>query len=456
MFLKKVYFIVLSFFFISCGGDSVTDSDGSYSLYNISLATYIYSSRDRERDNKNDEVDCSQKEQNRVVYNKMKDSYLWYDYVPDIEYSEYNSSEKLLDDLKYKEYDRWSYITTTSKYTDYYEKGIYKGFGFSLYQYNNKLFIKYVYEDSSANIVGFRRGTEILEINGKTILEIEEENLWRTILGDSVVGTESRFKIINSDIENIVILEKKSINVNSIFFETIMDIDGKRVGYFVLNMFIEPTRSELDTLFEKFKREKVDELILDMRYNGGGRVDIANYLASLIHGESSDTTLFGTLEFNDKYTNLNKIINFTKEKNSLNLDRVFIISTDRTCSASELVINGLEPYMTVNLIGSKTCGKPVGMRGVDFCGKHLSPIEFKTTNADGYGDYFSGITPRCVVSDDISHPLGDRNESMLKETLFFMKNGICLDVEKRYEIEKSHIDKEKSLLKGFSLEVGAI
>ncbi|SFV50824.1 Carboxyl-terminal protease [hydrothermal vent metagenome] len=449
MFIKIVYYIALSIIFIGCGSDSLTSSDDTSSLdENDIFSTYIYSDGDK-KSSSITQSDCSQKEQNRILYSTMKNNYLWYEYVPDVDYSEYNSTESLLEDLKYREYDRWSYITTTTKYNDYYERGIYGGFGFSFEQYDDRLFVKFVYRNSPAYRVGFRRGTEILEINKKTISEIESENL----LSNGGVGTTGVFKIVNSGVEKVVTIEKEIIKTYSIFGDKIIDIDGKRVGYFVLNRFIEPTRSELKIVFEKFKKDGIDELIIDMRYNGGGRISVANYLASLI-GEDRDESLFERLEFNDKYTKLNSTINFTKEKNRLNLDRVFIISTDKTCSASEMIINGLRPYMDVHLIGSTTCGKPIGMRGKDFCGKHLSPIEFKLLNADGYGDYFDGITPTCSVSDDIFHSFGDRDESMLKETLFFIENSICSSVNKRYKMQKKST--KDSFFNGFWREIDAI
>jgi C-terminal processing protease CtpA/Prc len=438
MFLKKVYFIVLSFFFISCGGNSIVD-------FNNTL---------NEHQNKESDKDCSQEEQNRVIYNRMKDSYLWYEYVPDIDYSDYNSTESLLNDLKYKEYDKWSYITTTSKYNNFYEKGIYQGFGFSIGEYNSRVLVNYVYKDSPADIAGFKRGTEILEINNKAVNR-EDINFWRVLLKKDVANVKTLFKISNNHIEEVVSIKKEIIDISPIFTKKIIYKEDKKIGYFLFNRFIEPTRLELKTLFDKFKKEEIDELIVDMRYNGGGRVSIANYLASLISGESTDKMLFEKLEYNNKNENLNTTLNFLKERNSLDLERVFIISTEETCSASESLINGLEPYLTVNLIGSKTCGKPVGMRGVDFCGKHLSPVEFTTVNAEGKSNYFSGIAPRCRVADDIFHKLGDIEESMLKETLFFIKYNVCYSVNKRYKKEKKII-KTSPLLRGFQKEIGTM
>jgi len=440
MFFKKVYFIILSFFFVNCGDNySMVEYNSSN---NINLPTEI------------DKSDCSIEEQNRVVYEKMKNNYLWYEYMPDIDYRDYNSTESLLDDLRYRDYDRWSYITSATKYSDFYEKGVYKGFGFSIGEYNGRVFVTYVYENSPADMAGFKRGTEILEVDGKTISKMENRELWRVISRDS--SSKIQFKISNDNIEYIVVLEKKPIKISSIIVDKIVSIDDKKIGYFILNGFIEPTLSELDTLFDKFKREEIDELILDMRYNGGGRVSVANYLANLIGGEITEEMPFEKLEYNNKNSSLNTTFNFSKEKNSLDLDRVFIISTDKTCSASESVINGLKPYINVNLIGSKTCGKPVGMSGVDFCEKHLAPIEFKMLNADGDGDYFSGIEPRCYVLDDIFHTLGERDESMLRETLFFIENGICSNVTKRYKIKKRDIDSSSSIFSGFQREIDAI
>jgi C-terminal processing protease CtpA/Prc len=440
MFVKKIYFIIFFFFFIGCGADYKRDINGSYI----------------DEDKKSNTQNCSQKNQKKIVYNTMRDSYLWYEYLPDIEYNDYNSTQSLLDDLRYSEYDKWSYITSATKYNNLYEKGLYEGFGFSITQENGKVLVSYVYADSPADIAGFRRGTEILEINGNSIYNRDSKEVWRAIL-DSTKGQEAQFKIANSGIEESVIVEKSLVKISSIFTHKILYIDEKKIGYFVLNGFIEPTRLELDALFDEFKREGIDELILDMRYNGGGRVSVANYLANLIGGDYTKDMLFERLEYNDKNRELNTNFHFQKERNSLNLDRVFIISTNKTCSASETVINGLKPYIAINLIGSKTCGKPVGMSGVNFCGKHLAPIEFKIVNANGDSDYFAGIEPICYVSDDTLHKLGDKEESMLKETLFFIKYNICSEVSKRYISEKSSAKRETSqILSGFHREINAM
>jgi C-terminal processing protease CtpA/Prc len=329
------------------------------------------------------------------------------------------------------------------------------GFGFSLGLEDNRLFVKYVYQDSPAYRAGLRRDTEILEINGLSIEKIEEEKRWETILGKVAVGSSSHFKISKENQESWVTLSMEKVTIDSLFYSHVMNVEGKKVGYFVLNSFIEPTKLALKRVFETFKEEGIEELIVDMRYNGGGRISVAKHLASLIVGDKGDEDLWSSLEYNDKHLSQNKSMFFIKKQNSLHLERVFVLSSTKTCSSSELIINGLNPYMEVILIGSTTCGKPVGMQGTTFCGKHLSPIEFKILNADGYGDYFSGITPLCQVEDDLTHALGDNKESILREALFVIEESHCSSKNKKEGLgHKRNIPQEHLLNIGISREVG--
>jgi len=401
-------------------------------------------------------IDCSVLGQNKMLYDIMHDSYLWYEYTPELDYSSYADKEKLLNDLIYSHYDKWSYVTTTEDYLSYYEDGTYGALGgYSLSYFNDKVYIRYVYKDSPAGRAGLTRGVEILAINGKTIKEIEDNDLWSTIGGKDEVGAEVNLQIKrNSKIEDTKLIKDK-VTINTVLDYRVLDIDSQKIGYLLFNGFIEPSREELKIVFEAFQKESIDELILDLRYNGGGRLDVARYLASLIGGDTTKEKIFETLTYNDRYTHWNSDYMFSDENISLELDSVYIITTNSTASASESVINGLKPFLDVYLIGSPTHGKPVGMNGYDFCNTHISPIMFIGMNANAEGDYFDGFSTVCNEEDDILHDFGNIEESMLKETLFYIKNDKCSNTqEKRLKsIEKFKPFRE--IYQGFKCEIGA-
>ncbi|MBT6454873.1 MAG: hypothetical protein HOK37_04950 [Gammaproteobacteria bacterium] len=166
-------------------------------------------------------------------------------------------------------------------------------------------------------------------------------------------------------------------------------------------------------------------MVLDLRYNGGGRVSVAQNLASYMVPTTSSTDLFALLKQNDKHQDLNYSYYFKTMVNELDLDRVVVITSGSTASASEMVINGLKPFVDVKTVGNKTYGKPVGMNPVEFDDKVILPITFATYNQDGEGEYFNGIPYDCFVRDDLNSAFGDPEEGMLAEALVVSQNGLC-------------------------------
>jgi C-terminal processing protease CtpA/Prc len=400
-------------------------------------------------------IDCSTQGQNKMLYDIMKDTYLWYQHTPDLAYESYTNLDSLLDALKYKQYDQWSFITTINEYNQYYEEGTYLGFGYSFIRENGKIYTRFVYKNSPADKAGLERGVEILSINGKTIQEIDDENLWSSILGENKEGVEATFIIRKNASISTAVMKKSIFTANSVMESKVLNVNGKKIGYILFNTFINPSIEELNTVFTDFKKNNVSELILDLRYNGGGQLKVSRYLASLISGKNTEGQLFTTLAYNDKFTHWNNEYKFSNESNSFGLNSVYIITTKGTASASEYLINGLTPFLNVHLIGSKTHGKPVGMNGYRFCGKHIAPIMFKGVNANNEGDYFEGIETTCDANDDVTHPFGSLEEGMLKETLYFMKNNRCSVRPSQRKLVRRKAPKEKEIYTGFSREIGA-
>ncbi len=395
---------------------------------------------------------CSIEDQNRFIYKLMTDVYYWYDKVPnDIDVSTFNSPEELLDNLKYSQLDKWSYITTKESYANWYEEGKYIGVGiYLIYDQNKKLRIAYVYPDSPADKAGLKRGDILLAINNKTIEEIEQNNLWNTIFGVDEVGIKVILKIqkITNEIEEIQ-LTKDVVTIQPVYLSKVFNINDKKIGYIVLLTFIKPAYDALKSAFYEFKLEGVEELILDLRYNRGGRLYIAQELASLISGETEDN-VFITFCYNDKYSSYNWSYNFKRMEESLHLSRVVVLTSSSTCSASESIINGLKPYIIVITIGSRTCGKPVGMYSYEFCDKVINPIIFEMKNAQEEGGYFNGIPATCPAIDNLTVELGNKTENMLKEAIYYIENEECS------QLSRTGLPTTRDInLLGFRREIGA-
>jgi hypothetical protein len=185
----------------------------------------------------------------------------------------------------------------------------------------------------------------------------------------------------------------------------------------------------VDALTEAFaalQETGITELVLDLRYNGGGLVDVATHLASLIGGVVTAGQPFAIFTHNDRNTFRNETLRFrTVESPAPTLSRLIVITSRSSASASELVINGLRPFMPVILIGDTTYGKPVGQYLFEFCSKVLAPVSFSLRNAAGEADYFDGFAPTCSAGDAIDRQLGDPEEASLAEALYYAAHDSC-------------------------------
>jgi C-terminal processing protease CtpA/Prc len=154
-------------------------------------------------------------------------------------------------------------------------------------------------------------------------------------------------------------------------------------------------------------------------------VDVAQHLASYIGGLRTEGLVFAEYFHNDRNTFRNRILRFQSKLQPLKLDRLIVVTTKASASASELVINALRPFMPVVVVGGTTYGKPVGQYAIGFCDLLLAPVSFALRNADGQGDFFDGFPPDCPAPDDADHQLGDPDEGSLKEALRFATTGAC-------------------------------
>jgi hypothetical protein len=267
-------------------------------------------------------------------------------------------------------------------------------------------------------------------VNGYDIAQIlidGDAAKYNTALGPSTEGVTNKFIFIKPDGTEIEITSTKTrFTVNSVLLYDTLHLSSGVTGHLVFESFIQPSPQELETAFAFFKANNVKDLILDLRYNSGGYLYVAQGLASYIagNGPAASNSIFATLKYNDKNQEQNSSFTFKTTTSPLSLTRVVVITTRLTASASEAVMNGLRPLMDVYSIGDTTNGKPVGMNGWEVGEKYFFwPITFKIVNKNNEGDYFDGFAPGKVLPDDIKYDFDSRNELCLKEAIHFLETG---------------------------------
>ncbi len=331
-------------------------------------------------------------------------------------------------------------------------------FGFGpIWVATSDLRIKYVYPGSPADKAGLLRGYQITKINDNSSLSYDYSSTTGTGTNYNFVvnayynSSTIKMTVLKPDNTTMdVTLNTASYTINPVLKSKVIDLgNGKKMGYLAFNSFTVPSnaKSYLDAAFTSFTAAGITDLVVDLRYNGGGSVATSEYLANLIVPTAKTNTLMYTEYFNDKLQNdkyplLAKkyLINpgdFKSTNNqhgfakagSLNISRVFFIVTGATASASELTINNLIPQMTVQLIGTTSYGKPVGFFAIPIGAYQLYTPEFETKNSANAGGYYSGMTPGSATypgfaaNDDVTHDFGDVNEGLLAHAISYTTKG---------------------------------
>ncbi len=383
-------------------------------------------------------AECTLDTRKKFVYDVMHDSYLWADESAVIDYednSTYPDEQAVLDALRNPK-DRFSFMVTQKEYDDFFEAGRNIGYGFYFQvemtpEGNVTAFdILLVYPGSAADRAGLVRSDKIIGIDSYTIdTVVRDEALFSHYFegNESVTAT---FRVEHADGRvDLLEMTRAEYDVKSVILDKVVEIDENiRVGYLLFQSFVGTSEDELREAFGRFREANIDTLVLDLRYNGGGYIYIANQLASLIGGWRSYQRIFNQTVFNTTYSRYNTQTQFIYPQNSLSLPKVYILSTPVTCSASELVINALRAQsvpVDVIQIGERTCGKPYGMYPLYFCSKYLLAVDTKNANADGEGDYVEGLKPECVAEDDITHDFADTNETLFATAIYYMRNNQC-------------------------------
>ncbi len=373
---------------------------------------------------KDDDPEPAINEVNEEFFEFMKDWYFWNDNIPNINPSSYENIFDVLEAIRFRPLDRWSFIINWQEFLAYFQDSRFIGYGFgSSWDSNGKLRISFIHDAGDLYKNGVRRGWIVESINGTAISQGVNVN---QLLGPNEEGITNTFifrKPDNSTIEMTV--AKKEIITNTVLHHEIIEEENIKIGYMVLQSFREPTEDELKNVFSDFYAAGIDELILDMRYNGGGLTRIATQLASLIGGPVLAGQPFAKTVYNankeDQYNRTDSLLNL---ENSLGLSRLVTIATRGTASASEMIINGLSPYIDVYVVGNTTYGKPMGSNVFNYDDTWaLAPITFKVRNANDEGDYFDGLPVDIPAPDDLTRNFGDPQETSLQTALAFILTG---------------------------------
>ena len=370
---------------------------------------------------------CSVVGQNTLVANVMRKAYLWHHEMPKANPASFSSPESYLEAVRFRPLDEsFSHITSKAENDAFFDESQFVGLGFGMLQVGSDLRVTQVFPQSPAADAGLGRGDYLRFINDRLVPELLESGQLGAELGPSTVGhqVELAWRTLQGA-EHSALVEKRPVTIPPVSHTAILDVDGGPVGYLHFRNFVQPSIEALDTAFAEFRQRGVRDIVLDLRYNGGGLVTVATHLASLIGGSQTDTQAFLQYRFNSILTAYNQRVPFTNPVDSIDAPRVVIIGSRATASASELIINGLRPFIEVSLVGRRTFGKPVGQIPVDFCDKVLLPVAFETVNALGEGEYYDGIQPDCPMRDGLGHPLGSPKEASLEEALHILTTGSC-------------------------------
>jgi C-terminal processing protease CtpA/Prc len=373
-------------------------------------------------------ANCATLGQCTFVRDALQQYYYWYQNLPNADPAGFASPEAYLDSVRYRPIDStYSYITSKASSDAFFSDSQFIGFGLSYMRTGElELRLSQTYPGSPAADAGLDRGQYLVSVGGKPVADLITSGEIATIFGPEQIGysTEIAWRVPGGS-ERRATLSKRLVTIPTVSQTAVIASGSARVGYIHFRNFVQPSVEALNTAFQQLRDQGATELVLDVRYNGGGLVSVAQHLAGLIAGAPLVGQVFVQFTHNDKQTSRNTAYRFESKPQALGLTRLAVIATRGSASASEAIINGLRPYLDVKVVGDTTYGKPVGQYGFEFCDKVLYPVAFLVTNARGQADFFGGIPADCAAADDLDRPLADSREASLAEALYVLRNGRC-------------------------------
>ena len=396
---------------------------------------------------------CSQTARNQFAIDTLREWYLYPDLLPaTVNPASYASVQDLLDAMtataRAQNKDRFfTYVTSIAQENAFNSSGSTAGFGVRLFtdSATNRVYIAEAFEGAPALAAGIDRGDELLAVGTseatlRTVAEILATGGSQGLtdaLGPSTAGTTRVLRVANATAGTRTLTVAKAdytlLPVSSRYGALVLNDAGRRVGYLNLRTFISSADAQLRSAFASFRNAGINELIVDLRYNGGGLISTAGVLGNLLGANRSSGQILAQLTYRPEKSAQNSTLYFTAQPESIAPVKLAFIATGSTASASELVINGMVPYLTTNLalVGANTYGKPVGQVALDkaACDDRIRVMAFSVRNASGSDNYFNGlvnaVNVSCRATDDLARPFGDLNEASVRQALDFLAGRPC-------------------------------
>ena len=333
--------------------------------------------------------------------------------------------------------DRWSGSQSTERFNQFYGEGQSMGYGVAVAGLEVKgqpaqpLYVRYVDPLSPAALADVRRGDRVLAIGERSAADVIQADDF-SALSATATGQTLTLRLQRGTAERMATLVS-AVYPNTPVPEPMQRLvttpAGRRVGYLHLQSFVAQGADPLRTRFAEFRAQGVEQVVLDLRYNGGGLVSAATLVGSHFGGPRVAGQVFATLLYGPSQASRNTVYRFDSPAPaaSLSSPRVYALVGRRTCSASEMLINGLRGVgVEVVAIGEATCGKPVGFVPESSCGTTWSIVNFESVNALGQGRYFDGLAVTCPVAEDFTRPMGAAGDPLLASALHHADTGVCL------------------------------
>lgn len=381
---------------------------------------------------------CSVSDQKAWLGSYMNDWYFWYRISPHPDTAGYSTVDSLFTALLYTgtdadfPADRWSYTQSTEAFNRFFGDGQTLGYGVSVAgievtgRPDLPLYVRYVEAQSDAAAKGVLRGDQVLSINGRSAADIISANDF-SVLSPEAAGTTMTLVLRNGSGDRSVTLTAGIFALTPVSTSTVVTTPlGRKMGYVVVKDMVNQVITPLDSAFASFQAAGVSDVVLDLRYNGGGLVSVGASVASYVSGVFGSGRTYASLLYNDRHASSNARYTFSSPAVAANLQRVYVLTGSRTCSASEQVINGLRGIgLDVVAIGDTTCGKPVGFLPTSQCGTTYSVVNFESVNERNEGRYFDGFDATCPVNEDFTQPLGSPGEPLLNAARTYADTGAC-------------------------------
>ncbi|MFC3101951.1 S41 family peptidase [Altererythrobacter lauratis] len=344
----------------------------------------------------------------------------------------------------------FTYITSIAEENAFFEAGSSAGFGFRL-AYDvaaRRVAVIEAFEGAPALAQNIDRGSELLAIgtSASTLQTVSAlmasggPDAVVNALGPSAPGISRVLRVRDqTGVERQVTLTKTEFALDPVsdrFGTKIITDGGKQVGYINLRTFIDTADPDLRAAFLAFRNAGINELVIDLRYNGGGLISIAELMGDLM-GRNLGGQVFDYITFRPSKASNNSSYRFSPTPQSIQPTKIAFITTGGSASASEMIINSMQPYLpntALAIVGENTFGKPVGQIALDreACDDRLRVVALRVENANRQGDYYTGLASTvpnsCRAFDDISRPLGDPAENMLATALTFLRGGTCTPI----------------------------